>query len=64
MGLVSQDALNHLQALMDQIEEPLKKTFQNVHQGFATENLARFLKAREWNVSKAHKISVHDSQLS
>ncbi|XP_019426320.1 PREDICTED: SEC14 cytosolic factor-like [Lupinus angustifolius] len=58
MGLVSQDALHQLQALMDQVEEPLKKTFQNVHQGFATENLARFLKAREWNVSKAHKMLV------
>ncbi|KAF1890750.1 hypothetical protein Lal_00013345 [Lupinus albus] len=58
MGVVSQDALNQLQALMDQVEEPLKKTFQNVHQGLVTENLLRFLRAREWNASKAHKMLV------
>ncbi|RDX94620.1 Phosphatidylinositol/phosphatidylcholine transfer protein SFH2, partial [Mucuna pruriens] len=58
MGLVSQDALNQLQALMDQVEEPLLRTFQNVHQGFVTETLMRFLKAREWNATKAHKMIV------
>ncbi|XP_031270497.1 phosphatidylinositol/phosphatidylcholine transfer protein SFH2 isoform X1 [Pistacia vera] len=30
----------------------------NVHQGYLTETLVRFLKAREWNVSKAHKMLV------
>lgn len=58
MGNVSQEAIKHLEALMDQIEEPLKRTFQNVHQGYKAETLARFLKAREWNVSKAHKMLV------
>ncbi|XP_061344342.1 phosphatidylinositol/phosphatidylcholine transfer protein SFH9 [Gastrolobium bilobum] len=58
MGVVSQDALNHLKALMDQVEEPLQRTFQNVHQGYVTETLMRFLKAREWNASKAHKMLV------
>ncbi|KAG4990217.1 hypothetical protein AAZX31_09G015100 [Glycine max] len=61
MGLVSQDALNQLQALMDQVlleEEPLQRTFQNVHQGCVTETLTRFLKAREWNATKAHKMIV------
>lgn len=29
---------------------------QNVHQGYQAETLARFLKAREWSVSKAHKM--------
>lgn len=29
---------------------------QNVHQGYIVETLERFLKAREWNVSKAHKM--------
>jgi len=29
---------------------------QNVHQGHVTETLIRFLKAREWNASKAHKM--------
>uniref|UniRef100_A0A2N9GRA3 CRAL/TRIO N-terminal domain-containing protein n=1 Tax=Fagus sylvatica TaxID=28930 RepID=A0A2N9GRA3_FAGSY len=58
MGIASQEAIRQLQALMDQVEEPLKRTYQNVHQGYPTENLARFLKAREWNVSKAHKMLV------
>ncbi|KAJ1428636.1 CRAL/TRIO, N-terminal domain [Sesbania bispinosa] len=31
---------------------------QNVHQGYITETLMRFLKAREWNTSKAHKMLV------
>lgn len=29
---------------------------QNVHQGHVIETLIRFLKAREWNASKAHKM--------
>ncbi|XP_023880246.1 phosphatidylinositol/phosphatidylcholine transfer protein SFH3 isoform X2 [Quercus suber] len=56
MGIASQEVIRQLQALIDQVEEPLKKTYQNVHQGYPTENLARFLKAREWNVAKAHKM--------
>ncbi|CAN1336575.1 Phosphatidylinositol/phosphatidylcholine transfer protein SFH1 [Linum perenne] len=46
---------------------------QNVHQGYQVETLARFLRARDWNVPKAHKMkpivpadlyrSVRDSQL-
>ncbi|RDX89517.1 Phosphatidylinositol/phosphatidylcholine transfer protein SFH2, partial [Mucuna pruriens] len=31
---------------------------QNVHQGHVTENLMRFLKARDWDPSKAHKMLV------
>ncbi|AQL04469.1 Sec14p-like phosphatidylinositol transfer family protein [Zea mays] len=30
--------------------------FQNVHQGYPTETLLRFLKAREWHVNKAHRM--------
>ncbi|KAK8468854.1 hypothetical protein PHAVU_006G136700 [Phaseolus vulgaris] len=30
----------------------------NVHQGCVTETLMRFLKAREWNVTKAHKMII------
>lgn len=56
MGTVSQDAINQFKALMDQVEEPLKRTYQTVHQGYQAEMLARFLKAREWNVTKAHKM--------
>ncbi|KAB5551469.1 hypothetical protein DKX38_008780 [Salix brachista] len=58
MGTGSQDATNRFKALMDQVEEPLKTTYQNVHQGYHAETLARFLKAREWNVIKAHKMLV------
>ncbi|KAH7572677.1 hypothetical protein JRO89_XS04G0289200 [Xanthoceras sorbifolium] len=29
---------------------------QSIHQGYPTETLVRFLKAREWNVPKAHKM--------
>ncbi|XP_061339815.1 phosphatidylinositol/phosphatidylcholine transfer protein SFH2-like [Gastrolobium bilobum] len=58
MGFASQDAINQLRAFIDQVEEPLKTTFQNVHQGHVTETLMRFLKAREWDPSKAHKMLV------
>ncbi|XP_071689756.1 phosphatidylinositol/phosphatidylcholine transfer protein SFH9-like [Rutidosis leptorrhynchoides] len=56
MGLATQDAINQFKALMEQVDEPLKKTFKNVHQGHIVETLERFLKAREWNVTKAHKM--------
>lgn len=56
--VVTQEAMNQFKALMDQVEEPLKRTFQNVHQGYPAETLERFLKAREGNVCKAHKMLV------
>ncbi|KAL4308914.1 hypothetical protein GQ457_01G043680 [Hibiscus cannabinus] len=56
MGIVSQEAILELQALMDSVDEALNKTFQNVNQGFRAETLVRFLKARDWNVAKAHKM--------
>lgn len=56
MGLASQDAIKQLSALMDDLEEPLKSTFQNVHQGYKNETLGRFLRAREGSVPKAHKM--------
>ncbi|KAK3007945.1 hypothetical protein RJ639_013358 [Escallonia herrerae] len=58
MGIVSQEAISHFKALMDHIDEPLKTTFQNVHQGYPAETLVRFLKARDGNVAKAHKMLV------
>ncbi|XVF75155.1 hypothetical protein PTKIN_Ptkin13bG0164600 [Pterospermum kingtungense] len=58
MGLPSQEAIFQLQALMDQVDDPFIKTFENVHQGYQAETLVRFLKAREWNVAKAHKMLV------
>ncbi|XP_023520123.1 phosphatidylinositol/phosphatidylcholine transfer protein SFH1-like isoform X1 [Cucurbita pepo subsp. pepo] len=58
MGIGSEEAIRQLRALMDHVEEQLKCTFQNVHQGYLTETLERFLKAREWNITKAHKMLV------
>ena len=34
----------------------LSYDLQNMHQGYPTETLVRFLKARDWNVAKAHKM--------
>ncbi|KAI8557447.1 hypothetical protein RHMOL_Rhmol04G0011700 [Rhododendron molle] len=56
MAFVTEDMIKQLQTLMEQIDEPLKITFKNMHQGFPTETLMRFLKAREGDVSKAHKM--------
>lgn len=58
MGVVSHEAINQFKALMDQVDEPLKRTFQNVHQGYKVETLERFLKAREGIVARAHKMLV------
>ncbi|XP_022967095.1 phosphatidylinositol/phosphatidylcholine transfer protein SFH11-like isoform X2 [Cucurbita maxima] len=56
MEVRSEEAIRQLQALMDHVEERLMCTFQNVHQGYLAETLERFLKARDWNVSKAYKM--------
>ncbi|KAL9455534.1 hypothetical protein AB3S75_004870 [Citrus x aurantiifolia] len=56
MVTVSHEAVTQFQALMDQVDEPLKITFQNIHRGYPTETLVRFLKARDGNFSKAHKM--------
>lgn len=58
MTMVSQEAIEKLLDLMEEVEEPLKKSFQNMHQGYPTESLVRFLKARDGNVYKAHKMLI------
>ncbi|PIN12280.1 Phosphatidylinositol transfer protein SEC14 [Handroanthus impetiginosus] len=58
MAVVPQEAIKQFEALMEEVDEPLKRTFQNVHQGYVHEALTRFLKAREGNVTKAHKMLV------
>ncbi|KAL6562375.1 hypothetical protein OROGR_003382 [Orobanche gracilis] len=58
MAVVPQEAINQFEELMEKVDESLKRTFQNVHQGFPRETLMRFLKAREGNVTKAHKMLV------
>ncbi|KAL0407181.1 UNVERIFIED_CONTAM: SEC14 cytosolic factor [Sesamum latifolium] len=58
MAVVPQESINQFEALMEEVDESLKRTFQNVHQGYPREPLTRFLKAREGNVTKAHKMLV------
>ncbi|XP_077237633.1 SEC14 cytosolic factor-like isoform X2 [Tasmannia lanceolata] len=58
MAIVSQDAIKQFKSLINQVDEPLQNTFKNMHQGFPNETLVRFLKARDWNVAKAHKMLV------
>ncbi|KAM0040349.1 putative CRAL-TRIO lipid binding domain, CRAL/TRIO domain, CRAL/TRIO domain superfamily [Helianthus debilis subsp. tardiflorus] len=58
MVIISQDMIKQFETLMDSIDEPLKNTFENLHQGYPTEALVRFLKARDGNVPKAHKMLV------
>ena len=56
MAAASEEAIKQFSVLMEQLKEPLKTTFQNVHQGYPRGTLLRFLKAREWNVPKAYKM--------
>ncbi|KAK9091829.1 hypothetical protein Syun_026740 [Stephania yunnanensis] len=56
MGIAWPDAVQQLQSLLEDIDDALKMTFQNVHQGYPPQTLVRFLKAREWSVPKAHKM--------
>ncbi|XP_039125029.1 phosphatidylinositol/phosphatidylcholine transfer protein SFH11-like [Dioscorea cayenensis subsp. rotundata] len=57
MSMASQqEAIKQLIALMEQVDDHLKATFKNMHQGHPSETVSRFLKAREWNVPKTHKM--------
>lgn len=59
MGGGNQEAIKQLQSLMENVDEQqLKNTFKNMHQGYPAETLIRFLKARDWNVAKAHKMLI------
>ncbi|KAH7861449.1 hypothetical protein Vadar_026295 [Vaccinium darrowii] len=58
MDVVTEDMIKQFQTLIQQIDEPLRITFKTIHQGYPTETLVRFLKARDGNVSKAHKMLV------
>ncbi|XP_012444016.1 SEC14 cytosolic factor [Gossypium raimondii] len=53
-----QEAINKFLSLMENVDEKMKNTFQNMHHGYPTETLVRFLKARDWNVQKAHKMLI------
>ncbi|KAM7251993.1 hypothetical protein ACFE04_023876 [Oxalis oulophora] len=58
MGMANNDAIKQLQSLVDQVDVSLKNTFKNLHQGYETDSLVRFLKARDWNVLKAYKMLI------
>lgn len=58
MVIISQDMIQQFENLMEAIDEPLKNSFENLHQGYPHETLVRFLKARDGNVPKAHKMLV------
>ncbi|XP_021745088.1 phosphatidylinositol/phosphatidylcholine transfer protein SFH2-like [Chenopodium quinoa] len=58
MGIANEDAIKKFETLMEGVDESLKKTFQNMHQGYPTDTYMRFLRARDWNVEKAHKMLV------
>ncbi|EFJ15172.1 hypothetical protein SELMODRAFT_271658 [Selaginella moellendorffii] len=52
------ESIKQMEALLEQADEPLQRSFQNMHQGFKENNLERFLRAREGNVVKANKMLV------
>ncbi|KAK1430907.1 hypothetical protein QVD17_14015 [Tagetes erecta] len=58
MVIITQDMIKQLQNLMETADEPFKITFENLHQGYPTETMIRFLKARDGNISKAHSMLV------
>ncbi|KAJ4758035.1 Sec14p-like phosphatidylinositol transfer family protein [Rhynchospora pubera] len=56
MEQAAEEAIQKLSALIDQADATLKSEFEIMHQGYPTETMARFLKARDWNVDRAHKM--------
>ncbi|XP_024960338.1 SEC14 cytosolic factor-like [Cynara cardunculus var. scolymus] len=58
MVIITQDMIKQFQNLAETIDEPLKITFENLHQGYPSETAIRFLKARDGNISKSHKMLV------
>ncbi|KAI3466409.1 hypothetical protein Pfo_023072 [Paulownia fortunei] len=58
MVFITEEMIKQFETLMEKVEEPLKKTFQNIHNGYQRETLVRFLKARDGYVSNAHKMLI------
>ncbi|XP_047946854.1 SEC14 cytosolic factor isoform X1 [Salvia hispanica] len=56
MVLITEEIIQQFEILMEKVDEPLKKTFQNMDYGHERETLVRFLNAREGNISNAHKM--------
>ncbi|XP_039072311.1 phosphatidylinositol/phosphatidylcholine transfer protein SFH1-like [Hibiscus syriacus] len=58
MSTAHQEVIKQFLSLMDNVDEKMKSTFQNMHHGYPSESLVRFLRARDWNVQKAHKMLI------
>ncbi|KAL6538490.1 hypothetical protein OROGR_012478 [Orobanche gracilis] len=59
MVLITEEIIKQFETLVEKVDdEPMKKTFQNMHNGYQRETLVRFLKARDGNVSNAHKMLI------
>ncbi|KAA0065742.1 phosphatidylinositol/phosphatidylcholine transfer protein SFH2 [Cucumis melo var. makuwa] len=58
MGIANREAMKQFQLLMEEVDGSLKNSFENMHQGHPAETLERFLKARDWNLAKAHKMLI------
>ncbi|MBA0733853.1 hypothetical protein Gogos_017825, partial [Gossypium gossypioides] len=61
MSNAHQEAIKQFLSLMETAEVLFNAGYpglQNMHQGYPTEALVRFLKARDWNVQKAHKMLI------
>ncbi|XP_051133990.1 phosphatidylinositol/phosphatidylcholine transfer protein SFH2-like [Andrographis paniculata] len=58
MVIITEEMIKQFQTLMEKADEPLKDTFQKMHDGHPRENLVRFLKARDGNVANAHKMLI------
>ncbi|KAE8706564.1 Sec14p-like phosphatidylinositol transfer family protein isoform 2 [Hibiscus syriacus] len=56
MSNVHEEAIKKFVSLMENVDEKMKGTFQNMHHGYLAETLERFLKARDWDVQKAYKM--------
>ncbi|CAA2960473.1 SEC14 cytosolic factor-like [Olea europaea subsp. europaea] len=58
MVLITEEMIKQFENMVEKINEQLKKTFENIHQGYQTENLVRFLKAQDGNVSNAYEMLI------
>jgi hypothetical protein len=50
--------VKEMEQVIDNLDGPLKRSFQNMHGGYPEATLVRFLKARDDNVPKASKMLI------
>ncbi|XP_047943935.1 SEC14 cytosolic factor-like [Salvia hispanica] len=58
MASITEEMIKEFQAQIEQIDEPLKKSFLNIHNGYERETLVRFITAREGSVSDAYNMLI------